>query len=354
VLYQLKKRRTYSGGFGYRFRARIFAAVVLAVPALFSVAAYPAELAWEADVHAAAAPVYYDGMVIVASADKYLRAFDAETGEKIWDVRFKTPLTYTPAAADGLICVTVLHPENKLVCLSAEKGKRLWSVPLADPATAPAIVSGGAVVGSGDFLVLFGADGETIKKVKTDSRVDAVYDYESGVIAAYVTGEAVLFDRELDYVIATVELGPGRSYPLPVDDGVLFARYDGEAVMTGPDLNPVWRVDLPGRVTSAPVRCDDGYIIGCLGGGVVYLSKSGCTKWFTPLGANVKSSPVSVIGGVYALTETGVIYVLDDAGVATEFARLEFKSKCGLLSYDGRIFAADDEGRITVYDINGK
>jgi outer membrane protein assembly factor BamB len=301
-------------------------------------------------VHAAAAPpVYYDGAVIIASADKYLRAFDGETGDKLWDVRFKAPLTFAPTAVDGRIYVTVLHPENKLFCLDAANGKRLWSAELDDHATAPAIVPGGVVVGSGDFAVLFGPDGTLTEKVKTDTTVDAVYGVAGGILLVYVTGEVVLYDDGLEGIKTRADLGPGRSRPLSLEDGILFTRYEGEAVMTDENLDVVWEVGLPGRVASPAVPWNDGVLASYMGGGVVRLSAEGEVEWSASLGANVRRAPAITDDEAFALTETGVVYAIDSDGSTVEFARLDFKSTCGLLYYNGRLLAIDDDGKALVY-----
>lgn len=347
---QPKNQRSYHGWFRYLRGVIIVAVTVLSVSAFADTADRPAGIAWEADVHAAAAsPVYYDGTVIIASADKHLRAFDGETGDKLWDVRFKAPLTFAPTAAEGRVYVTVLHPENKLFCLDAVKGKRLWSAGLDDHATAPAAVPGGVVVGSGDFAVLFGPDGTLIEKVKTDTTVDAVYDAPEGVLLVYVTGEVALYGNRLQEVIARADSGPGRLYPLRIGNGTLFARYEGEVVMADENLDVVWRVDMPGRVASPAVRWDGGFLVSYMGGGVVRLSAEGKVEWSASLDANVRHTPVIISDNAFALTETGVIYTIDSDGSVEEFARLDFKSTCGLLCYDGRLLAIDDDGKALVY-----
>ncbi|UCE26564.1 MAG: PQQ-binding-like beta-propeller repeat protein [Candidatus Coatesbacteria bacterium] len=309
---------------------------------------------WDTDVHAAAAPpVYYDGTVIIASADKHLRAFYGETGDKLWDVRFKAPLTFAPAAADGLVYVTVLHPENKLFCLDAVTGKRLWSAGLNDHATAPAAVTEGVVVGAGDFVILFDSDGMLIEKVKTDSTVDAVYGVPGGILLIYVTGEVAVYGSDLGSVVTKGDIGLGRAYPLPSEDGVLFTGYNGEAVMAAGNFDVVWTVRLPGRVMSPAVRWNGGYLVGYMGGGVIRLSAEGGIEWSVSLDANVRREPVVTSDGAFVLTETGIIYAIDGDGSIAEFARLDFKSTCGLLYYEGKLLAIDDEGKVSVYTLDG-
>jgi outer membrane protein assembly factor BamB len=351
---QPKNQKNYHGWFRYLRGIIIVAVTILSGSAFADTTDGSAEIAWEADVHAAAAPpVYYDGTVIVASADKYLRVFDGETGDKLWDVRFKAPLTFAPTAADGRVYVTVLHPENKLFCLDAVKGKRLWSAELDDHATAPAAVPGGVVVGSGDFAVLLGPDGTLIEKVRTDTTVDAVYGVPEGILLVYVTGEVALYGNRLQEVIARADLGPGRLYPLRVGNGTLFARYESEVVMANENLDVVWRVDLPGRVASPAVRWDGGFLVSHMGGGVVRLSAEGEVEWSTSLDANVRRPPVITNDKAFALTETGVLYTIDNDGSAEEFTRLDFKSTCGLLYYDGRLLAIDDDGKALIYSLVG-
>jgi outer membrane protein assembly factor BamB len=353
MAYQPKNQKSCRGRFRYLRGVIVVALIVIPLSASADTATGSPEIAWEADVHAAAAPpVYYDGIVILASADKYLRAFDGETGDKLWDVRFKAPLTFAPTVADGRVYVTVLYPENKLFCLDAANGKRLWSAGLDDHATAPAAVPRGVVVGSGDFAVLFGPDGTLIEKVRTDTTVDAVYRAAEDILLVYVTGEVALYDGGLENIKTRADLGPGRSYPLPLEDGILFARYEGEAVMTDENLDVVWGVGLPGRVASPAVRRDDGFLVSYLGGGVVRLSAEGEVEWSTSLDANVRRALVIKDDKGFALTETGVIYTIGSDGSAVDFAALDFRSTCGLLYYDGRLLAIDDEGRASVYLID--
>jgi outer membrane protein assembly factor BamB len=353
MVYQPKKGKVFWRSKNRAPDTLFLIAIAFLVQLMLRVGARAVEIAWEADVHAAAAPpVYESGAVIVASADKHLRAFDAESGDKLWDARFKTPLTFPPAAAGGKVYITVLHPLNKLICFDAADGKKLWSADLDDHATAPAAVNAGVVVGSGDFTVLYDPDGTLINKVKTDDYVDAVYGLSEGILVVYVTGEIALYDGGLVNVVARADLGGGCSYPLFTDRGVLFARYDGEAVMADDNLNVVWRAVLPERIMSPPVAYGDGYVVSYLGGGVAYVSENGVVEKYTPLGFNVYGSPVIADGDVYVLTEKGVIYVLGSDGVAEEFDALKFKTSGGLFLFDGKLWAADGEGRARVYFVN--
>jgi outer membrane protein assembly factor BamB len=353
MVYQLKKGNVFWRPKNPQPETLFLIAATFLMQFMFGVDASAVETVWEADVHAAAAPpVYESGAVVVASADKHLRAFDAESGNKLWDARLKAPLMFPPAAADGRVYITALRPLNKLLCFEAEKGKKLWSADLDDHATAPAAVPAGVVVGSGDFIVLYGPDGTSVNKVKAEDYVDAVYGFPGGILIVYVTGEIALYDGELVNIVARCNLGGGRSYPLLTDNGVLFARYDGEAVMTDDNLNVVWRAVLPGRVASPPVAYGDGYVMSCLGGGVAYVSEKGVVEKYTPLGSNVYGSPVIVDGNVYVLTEKGVIYVLGSGGAAEEFDVLKFKTSGGLFLFDGKLWAADGEGRVRVYFVN--
>lgn len=353
MVYQPKKGKVFWRPENPPLETFFLIAVVYLIGFTLGGSAMAVETVWEADVHAAAAPpVYESGAVIVASADKHLRAFDAESGDKLWDARVKAPLTFSPAAAAGKVYITVLHPLNKLLCFDAANGKKLWSADLDDHATAPTVVTAGVVVGSGDFIVLYGPDGTLINKVKTEDYVDSVYDFSGGILVVYVTGEIALYDGGLLNVVARANLGGGRSYPLFTDNGILFARYDGEAVMTDDNLNVAWRAALPGRVTSPPVAYGDGYVVSCLGGGINYVSENGVVEQYTSLGSNVYGSPVIIDGDVYVLTEKGVIYVLGSGGEPEESDALKFKTSGGLFLFDGKLWAADDEGRVRVYSVN--
>jgi PQQ-dependent dehydrogenase (methanol/ethanol family) len=100
-------------------------------------------------------PLVYDGVMYVPNRGDYVQAFDAKTGELLWE--YKRPL---PEGVNGgtnrnlAIWGTTLidaSSDNQMYALDARNGKLVWETPVLEP-TLPARASSGPIVANGKVI----------------------------------------------------------------------------------------------------------------------------------------------------------------------------------------------------------
>lgn len=79
-------------------------------------------------------PVVHSGVVVVRSTDYRIQAFDAQTGEYLWDVQRPGPALALKSsmqmlAADGLIISGL--PNGRLIAIDARNGVMQWEAPVS-------------------------------------------------------------------------------------------------------------------------------------------------------------------------------------------------------------------------------
>ena len=176
-----------------------------------------------------AAPAVADGRVFVPTADNFLIALDAETGEEIWSFEAGHSFWAHPVVVDGVIYQSSM--DHNVYALDSSNGSVLWQSPLngAVP-SAPAYVDGTLYVGS------FG-----------------------GVMHALdaSTGEELwAFDAD----------GWIWSTPSVVDDMILFADGSGNIFAISTDGGQeLWRQQAKGTVQAATLAHDGIVYVGAVG-----------------------------------------------------------------------------------------
>lgn len=94
-------------------------------------------------------PVIADGRVYAAAVEGGVRAFDLQTGARVWEYRSKLPMTGGPGAGEGLVVVGTL--DGDVVALDAATGTEKWTAKVPNEViAAPAIGQGTVLVRSND------------------------------------------------------------------------------------------------------------------------------------------------------------------------------------------------------------
>lgn len=101
-----------------------------------------------------ATPLFSDGKLFVGTRDGILYAFDASSGQPVWE---KTPggrIYYSPGLGDGVLVIGSSEEPFNLYGIDPEKGTTLWTKPLgAAPAGDIAVANGVAYVQARDVTV---------------------------------------------------------------------------------------------------------------------------------------------------------------------------------------------------------
>ncbi len=97
-------------------------------------------------------PVIADGRVYAAAVEGGVRAFELQTGARVWEYRSKLPLTGGPGAGEGLVVVGTL--DGEVIALDAATGTEKWTARVPNEIiAAPAIGQNTVLVRSNDGRV---------------------------------------------------------------------------------------------------------------------------------------------------------------------------------------------------------
>ncbi|WP_405938201.1 PQQ-binding-like beta-propeller repeat protein [Streptomyces sp. NBC_00726] len=233
------------------------------------------------------------GTVVTATRGGGVQAWEAATGEKLWDLSgaqtdFETP-EGGPVIHDGTVYV---WQDARLKALDARTGVERWSYPIGDAASC-----GGVPV-----RVTPAPDGYVY--IAAGTRVLAV-DIAAGHVRWHFECPAVF--------LSPPAFAPG---PAVTGGGVYLADYLGTVyaldAATGKDR---WRIATESRQSAEPVLVVAGNVHVGSGSALYTLDAvTGTPKWRFAAGGEVVGAPVVADGRVHFGSADHVLYTLDAAG----------------------------------------
>jgi outer membrane protein assembly factor BamB len=271
---------------------------------------------WSADIGSSAdsanrllaEPVVADGIIYTLDAESLVRAFDANTGARLWQADF-TPDDEDDdlfgggmAVAEGKIFVTT--PYAKVYALDAKTGNFIWEAKAPAPMRAAPAVSDGRVFATtiDNQLVAFAVDDG--RRLWSNAGVEEAAGLLGGstpavlgnvVVAAYTSGELLAFDVVNGHSLWTDSLaGKARTSSVaaltdirgrPVIDRDRVIAIGNGGVMAAIELRRgerYWDKDLGG--TQMPWAAGDYiYVVTSQSEVVCVTRDDGKIKWLTPL-----------------------------------------------------------------------
>ncbi|MEV7238766.1 PQQ-binding-like beta-propeller repeat protein [Streptomyces sp. NPDC051020] len=233
------------------------------------------------------------GTVITGTRGGGVQAWEASTGEKLWETGgvqtdFETAEA-GPAIHDGTV---YLWQDARLRAVDARTGIERWSYPIGDAASC-----GGVPV-----RVTAATDGYVY--VAAGTRVLAV-DVASGLVRWHFESPAVF--------LSPPAFAPG---PAVTGGGVYLADYLGTVyaldATTGKDR---WRIATEARQSIEPVLVTAGNVHVGSGSALYTLDAvTGTPKWRFAAGGEVVGAPVVADGRLHFGSADHVLYTLDAAG----------------------------------------
>ncbi|MFZ0548971.1 MAG: PQQ-binding-like beta-propeller repeat protein [Candidatus Promineifilaceae bacterium] len=221
-----------------------------------------------------AAPVQAEGLVFVGTADNFVIAFKADSGEVAWEFEAQHSIWSTPTYQDGVLYVGSL--DKHIYALEAKTGNLMWEQSVAGS------VSGQVVVGS-DLIYVGSFDKQlhALDKATGEIRWEAPEGgTEDWVWAAPVLADDVVYFTDKKGHVFAVEAETGR---------------------------PIWDVQLSGQVVASPVYANGTLFIASAGesnnntadeirrGALIALdAETGDELWREETSAAVYSTPVIV------------------------------------------------------------
>ncbi|MDI6410564.1 PQQ-binding-like beta-propeller repeat protein [Streptomyces albus] len=233
------------------------------------------------------------GTVVTGTRGGGVQAWEAASGEKLWDLTgaqadFETP-EGGPVIADGAVYTWA---DGRLYVFEARTGTERWSYPVGDAAA-----TGGVPV-----RVTAAEDGSVY--VCAGSRVFAL-DAATG-------RERWRFDAPAAF------LSPPAFVPGPgvTGGGVYLADYLGTVyALDSGNGNDRWRIATEARHSTEPVVTADGLVHLGSGGAVYTLDAvSGTPRWRFATGADVVGAPVVADGRVHFGSADHCLYTVDAVG----------------------------------------
>jgi len=153
-------------------------------------------------------PASQSGSIYAADYKGLLMAIDADSGNKLWEIKTKLPFTGGPGIADNLL---LMGTENgEVFAFDASTGTQLWSATVTSEVLAAPAVSDGVVVVRCIDGRIFGLDADTGQRV---------WIYDHSVPLLTLRGNAPPLLRA---GVAFIGYDGGQVVALRTDDGTLM------------------------------------------------------------------------------------------------------------------------------------
>ncbi|HEX7079645.1 MAG TPA: PQQ-binding-like beta-propeller repeat protein [Gammaproteobacteria bacterium] len=116
------------------------------------------ELAWTQPMgpgNQEATPLVYDGVMIVPNSSDYIQAFDARTGEVLWEYRREFPEGFRGGTNRNVAIwgdtIIDASSDNRIYALDVETGKLMWETPVHEK-TVRARATSGPIIADGKVI----------------------------------------------------------------------------------------------------------------------------------------------------------------------------------------------------------
>ncbi|CAM5480835.1 serine/threonine-protein kinase AfsK [Streptomyces avidinii] len=272
------------------------------------------------------------GTVVTATRGGGVQAWEASSGQKLWELSgaqsdFETTEA-APVLHDGTVYV---WQDARLRALDARSGRESWSYPVGDAASCGNVPVRVAPASDGNVYVAAGT--RVISVDRASGRVRWHFEAPAVFLAppafapgAAVTGGGVYLADYLGTVYA-LDAANGKdrwriaTEPRQSADPVLVAGGNvhlgaGSALYTLDAVTgtPKWRFAAGGEITGAPAVADGRVHFGSADHCLYTLDASGGQlRWKLATGGEITGAPVAEAGVVYACSKDRCVYALDAA-----------------------------------------
>ena len=243
---------------------------------------------WTHSVGGVSSPVVYGGKVFIASTVRGIFAFEASSGELVWNIPTGGIIVASLAAAEGLLYVATynnwglgmrLFQNNQVLAYDIETGRNEWNFTVgADVFSSPVVDEGRLYIGAFDGQV-YALDART-------GRLIWAFQTDDMVWSSPAVWEGLVFVGSDD----------GKVYALKADNGAL-----------------AWKYDMGFLVRSSSPAISDGILyIGGFDENIYALdATTGTLIWTFASEAPVLASPAVADGKVFTGSSDSNLYALN-------------------------------------------
>lgn len=294
-------------------------------------------------------------VVVVGSKDGSVYAFDAATGEEVWEQSTEKSVWSSPTVVGEHVYIG--SDDGYLYDLNLEDGSVRWDEFIgATVISSPVVADGVVVVGADDLYAFDAVTGEPRWEYPTGEIISSPV-VDDGVV--YVGSDdghlyAVGLDEQLRW---SYDSGAAvRGSPVVADNTVFVGNDDGSLVaLRTSDKAEVWNVDLGAKIRSTPLVSGDRLVVGTGGGRLVALDHtSGAEEWTFNAGTEIESSPLEVAGlAVFGADDGRVYAVWLDSGDGAGFFATDGTVQSSPTGVDGDVVVGSEDGflyRIAGFD----
>ena len=252
------------------------------------------ESLWDTDTDSplSGGPGIGDGLVLVGSSEGEVLALDEKDGTLKWRARVSSEVLSAPQASEGVSVARTI--DGKLFGMSSLDGSRLWVYDRTAPVltlrgtSSPALAEGAAVAGfdSGQMVAVALADGQPLWETRIAvprgrSELERMVDIDADPVIANQTVYAVTYQGQ----VAALELFSGRIIwrrdmsshsGLGVGPDNVYVTDDSSHVwaLNRDNSASMWRqAKLDARRVSPPAVFDQYVVVGDLDGYVHWLRR---------------------------------------------------------------------------------
>ena len=302
------------------------------------VAAYDAltgERIWEAstDVLVSGGPGVGDGVVMLGTSDGEVLALALADGALTWRVRVSSEVLAPPVAANGVAVVRT--GDGKLFGLSVKDGARLWVYDRTVPVltlrgtSSPAVTEDTVVAGfdSGRMVAVSLADGQTLWEQRVAvptgrSELERMVDIDADPVVTEDTVYVVTFQGH----VAALDLISGAIVWRREMSSHVGLGIDSANVYVTDEMSHVWALDrfnsasvwrqqkMQGRALTSPVSFGDYVVMADFEGYVHWLRRAdGQFVARSKVDDGVITAPISTADAVYVFDRGGTLTALAPA-----------------------------------------
>ncbi len=203
-------------------------------------------------------PAYRDGVVFATSMDRSIHALDAESGQELWQTNFAGAVASGPVLNDESIFVSDF--DSQIHALDIQTGEEIWNAPAENwvwgsPAYADGVVYYADI--DGNVFAVDAATGAAKWRGKTPGAVqtrpvvagDIVYVASEGESSEIPAGALRAFAKEDGRELwTTIAPAPLFTSPVIVDNAIIVALQSESAMLIAYDLitgGQLWTIAPP-------------------------------------------------------------------------------------------------------------